>query len=178
MSLVLSPTPRVSFTHMRSVASVAIQVVVLVSIAAAFFFRFPHVAGISMTPCVAEGEIVMINTLAFRLGPIDRGAIVAFHHDLGDPETYLKRVVGLPGETVAIDRGIVAVDGRVLNEPYVRFPDTRTSPPYRVAAGTVFVLGDNRANSDDSRSWGAVPNTAIVGRAIFGLWPFDHWGAL
>ncbi len=178
MSYVLSLTPRVSFTHIRTIASVALQLLVLSAIAAAFFIRFPHVAGLSMSPRVAEGEIVVINTLAFRMDAIRRGEIVAFRHDAGDPETYLKRVIGLPGERIAIDDGIVSVDGRPLAESYVRFPDRRSFPSYTVPAGTVYVLGDNRANSDDSRIWGAVPENAIVGRAIVGIWPLDHWGLL
>jgi signal peptidase I len=175
---VLSLTPRVSFTHIRTVGGVALQICALVAIAAAFFVRTPHVAGMSMSPRVAEGEVVMINTLAYRMSAVRRGEIVAFRHDAGDPETYLKRVIGLPGERIAIDRGVVSVDGRVLAEPYVRFHDRRSFPTYTVPADTVYVLGDNRANSDDSRMWGAVAESAIVGQAVLGVWPLDHWGVL
>jgi signal peptidase I len=97
--------------------------------------------------------------------------VVAFRHDAPNPETYIKRVVGLPGERVGVRDGVVTIDGRRLSEPYVRFPDRRSAPPVTVPANAYYVLGDNRADSDDSRSWGVLSAKDVVGRALVGIWP-------
>ena len=155
----------------RTVVSLSAQLALLLMIGMAFFLRTPQVAGLSMEPRVHPGEFVLINTLAYRFAPIRRGDVVAFRHDAPTPETYIKRIVGLPGETVAIRDGVVFVDGRALAEPYVRFRDRRSAPPVTIPAGSYYVLGDNRADSDDSRDWGVLPASAIVGRAVVGIWP-------
>jgi signal peptidase I len=155
----------------RTVVSLSAQLVVLFLIAAAFFMRTSPVDGLSMEPRVHAGEIVLINTLAYRFGPVKRGDVVAFRHDAPTTETYIKRVVGLPGERVEVRDGVVAIDGRVLSEPYVRFPDRRGAPPVVVPPGAYYVLGDNRADSDDSRNWGVVHQDDIVGKALVGIWP-------
>ncbi len=126
----------------RTVVSLSAQLVVLLLIAAAFFMRTSPVDGLSMEPRVHAGEIVLINTLAYRLGPVRRGDVVAFHHDAPTLETYIKRVVGLPGERVAVRDGVVTIDGRVLPEPYVRFPDKRSAAAALVPAA--FVLRARR----------------------------------
>jgi signal peptidase I len=155
----------------RTLVSLTAQVVLLVAIAAAFFLRTPQVDGISMEPRVHAGEFVLINTLAFRFGPIRRGDVVAFRHDAPTPETYIKRVVGLPGERVEVRDGVVSVNGRTLAEPYVQFPDRRSAPPVVVPPNAYYVLGDNRADSDDSRTWGVLAAPDIVGKAVVGIWP-------
>jgi signal peptidase I len=151
--------------------SLSAQVVVLALIAAAFFMRTSPVAGLSMEPRVHPGELLLINTLAYRLGPIRRGDVIAFRHDAPNPETYIKRIVGLPGERVAIDAGVVRIDGRVLAEPYVRYRDRRSAPALVVPPHAYYVLGDNRADSDDSRDWGVLREGDVTGRALVGLWP-------
>ncbi|BDE05321.1 signal peptidase I [Vulcanimicrobium alpinum] len=158
-------------TRARTFVSLSAQVVVLAAIAAAFFVRTPQVDGLSMEPRVHAGEFVLINTLAYRFGTVQRGDVVAFRHDTPTPETYIKRVVALPGEQVRVDRGVVSVNGRALAEPYVQFPDRRSAPAVTVPAGAYYVLGDNRADSDDSRSWGVLPQHDIVGKALVGIWP-------
>jgi signal peptidase I len=144
----------------------------------AFFMRTPQVAGLSMAPHIASGEFVLINTIAYRMHAPARGDIIAFHHDGPTPETYIKRVIGLPGDRVRIDRGIVYVDGARLDESYVRYPDQRSFPEVTVPAGQLYVLGDNRADSDDSRFWGFVPQDQVLGKAVAGIWPLKQVGAL
>jgi signal peptidase I len=157
--------------RIRTVASVCTQLLVLGLIGAALFLRAPHVSGFSMEPRIRSGEFILINTLAYRFGGIRRGDIVAFRHDSPTPVTYLKRVIGLPGERVSIDRGAVSIDGKPLDEPYVRYRDGRSRRSVVVPAGGVYVLGDNRANSDDSRNWGILPEHDVLGKAIVALWP-------
>ncbi len=131
-----------------------------------------------MAPRIASGEVVLINTIAYRMHAPARGDIIAFHHDGATPETYIKRVIGLPGDRVRIDRGAVYVNGAALDEQYVRYPDRRSFAQVTVPAGELYVLGDNRADSDDSRFWGFVQESAVLGKAVAGIWPLGHAGAL
>lgn len=164
--------------HWRSVASATLQIAALCILALAFFMRTPQVSGLSMAPHIASGEIVVINTMAYRVGAPARGDIIAFHHDGPTPEIFIKRVIGLPGDRIAIDRGTVIVNGTPLVEPYVRFPDERSFRAVTVPQGSLYVLGDNRADSDDSRFWGFVPENQVLGKALAGVWPLGHLGAL
>ena len=158
-------------SHPRHALRVSVQVVVLLAIGMAFFLRIPQVTGPSMLPHVQPGELVLINTLAYRLGPIKRGDIVALDHDEATAQTFLKRVVALPGDRVRIERGTLFVNDRAVSEPYVSFPDPRDVPEVTVPAHGLYVLGDNRAESEDSRVWGPVDENAVIGKAIVGLWP-------
>jgi signal peptidase I len=158
-------------SHTRHVFRVSLQVVVLLAIGMAFFLRIPQVTGPSMLPHVHPGELVLINTLAYRLGPIKRGDVIALDHDEATAQTFLKRVVALPGDRVRIDRGTLIVDDRPVAEPYVSFPDRRNVPEVTVPLHGLYVLGDNRAESEDSRTWGPVDENAVIGKAIVGLWP-------
>ncbi|MBV8197823.1 MAG: signal peptidase I [Candidatus Eremiobacteraeota bacterium] len=162
----------------RSVASVSLQFAALVVLALAFFMRTPQVSGLSMAPDIASGEYVLINTVSYRLGHPHRGDIVAFRHERSAPSVYLKRIIGLPGDRVAIVRGAVYVNGSRLDEPYVRYADTRTFSEVMVPAGSLYVLGDNRANSDDSRFWGFVDDPMVIGKAVAGIWPLARMGTL
>jgi signal peptidase I len=163
--------------RIRTIASVCTQLLVLALIGAAFFLRAPHVLGLSMEPRIHSGEFVLINTLAYRLSSIRRGDVVAFRHDSPTPTTYLKRVVGLPGERVSIDRGTVEIDGKPLAERYVRYRDAQSRPPVVVPPDGLYVLGDNRRNSDDSRNWGILPAHDVVGKALVALWPLHELDA-
>jgi signal peptidase I len=155
-----------------------LQLAVLAALALAFFLRMPQVSGISMAPHIASGEIVLINTMAYHFQSPARGDIIAFHHDAPAEETFIKRVIGLPGDRIAIDRGRVIVNGMPISEPYVQYPDTRSFAPVTVPPNELYVLGDNRADSDDSRFWGFVPRDQVLGRAVAGIWPIAHLGAL
>jgi len=158
-------------TQARTIASVIVQVIVLALIAAAFFVRIPQVSGPSMEPRIQPGQVVLINTLAYRFGKPARGAIIAFRHDAPTPETYIKRIVGLAGDRIAITGGTVSVNGAPLDEPYVRFRNAQTLAPLTVPAGTVYVLGDNRSDSDDSRDFGPLALQDVIGQAVVALWP-------
>ena len=162
----------------RSIASLALQLAVLSLLIAAFFMRLPEVSGLSMEPHIHSGEFVLINTFAYRLGGPKRGDIVAFRHEGDDREVFIKRVVGLPGDRIVIDRGRVYTNGAPLDEDYVKDPDGRSFAEVVVPANSVYVLGDNRANSEDSRFFGPVNDDRLIGRAIAGVWPPRMLGAL
>ena len=133
------------------------------------------VEGTSMLPRLHDGERIFVNKLIYYgLPPLDRGDIVVFWFPDDPSKSYIKRVIGLPGETVQMRAGRIFVNGKELHEPYLDpqlnvAPDDR--PPTYVRPHYFFVMGDNRDNSSDSRSWGLVPEKYIYGKALFRYWP-------
>lgn len=105
-----------------------------------------------------------------------RGDVVVFRFPRDETRDFIKRVIGLPGETVEVRDGTIFVNGTPLREPYVKEPPAYPLPPTRVPPGHYFVLGDNRNNSSDSHSWGVVPEDNIIGRAWMRYWPLAEWG--
>lgn len=168
----------VRFLRWRSVANLALQLAVLALLIAAFFVRLPQVSGLSMEPHIRSGEYVLINTFAYRLSLPGRGDIVAFRHEGDSRSVFIKRVIGVPGDRIRIDRGRVYRNGVALDEPYVLHPDDRSFAEISVRPGSVYVLGDNRAQSEDSRLFGPVGDDRLIGRAIAGLWPPHLLGGL
>jgi signal peptidase I len=173
---------------LRHAGALLVQAVVVVCLLSLFVLRVPQVDGHSMAPQIDDGDHVVIDTVAYDLRvdrpgggdplldmhvrPISRGDVVAFVHGSGDDRRiYLKRVIGLGGETVALERGVVAVNGTTLVEPYAPRLDATDMKAVAVPAGCLFVLGDNRPDSDDSRSMGAIPESAVIGRAVVVAWP-------
>ena len=168
----------VRFVRWRPVANLAWQLALLAALIAAFFVRLPQVTGLSMEPHIRSGEYVLINTFAYKIGSPRRGDIVAFRHDGDARAIFIKRVIGLPGDRIRIDRGDVYVNGVKLDEPYVRHGDRRTYAEITVPPATLYVLGDNRAESEDSRSFGPVGEGLLVGHALAGIWPPYMLGGL
>jgi signal peptidase I len=168
----------VRLVRWRPAANLALQLAVLAVLIAAFFVRLPQVTGLSMEPQIRSGEYVLINTFAYRIGEPRRGDIVAFAHDGDTRAIFIKRVVGVPGDRIRIDRGRVYVNAAFLAEPYVRHADNRSFDEVTVPPSSVYVLGDNRAQSEDSRFFGPVSDALLVGRALAGVWPPRMLGAL
>jgi signal peptidase I len=132
----------------------------------------PHCTG-------SFNDRVIANRLAYRFGSPRRGQIVVFQAPAdacGVGGTFVKRLIGLPGDTITESDGYVSVNHHRLAEPYVK-PALRdhTSGTWHVPAGHYFFLGDDRANSCDSRTWGAVPRSSLVGPVLFIYWPPTRW---
>jgi signal peptidase I len=164
--------------HRRRAALIAVAALAVVALALARTlvaepFRVPSA---SMEPTLRPGDSVLVDKLA---GAPHRGQLVAFHVP-GSTDVLLKRVAGTTGDTVAIEDGVLVVDDRRLHEPYYdpKSLDSVYFGPFRVRRGTVFVLGDNRANSEDSRTFGAIPTRDIIGVAVAIVWPPDRWRGL
>jgi len=136
-----------------------------------------RVENISMEPTLMPGEFILVNKLAFELNDIHRGDIIVFHFPQNQKEDYIKRVIGLAGDTVTVRANKVLVNDQEINEPYIA-----AAPAYngtwQVPAGNLFVLGDNRNQSSDSHSWGFVPDDLIVGKALVIYWPLDQFKTL
>jgi signal peptidase I len=133
-----------------------------------------RVDGFSMIPTLEDGEFVLVSKLNYRLGAVERGDIVVFHYPVDPKQELIKRVIGLPGDTIKVMDGVVSVNAQVLDEPYIA--DTpRYSGEWIVPEGQVFVLGDNRNDSSDSHQWGYLPFEKIVGKAVVIYWPPSLW---
>jgi signal peptidase I len=157
--------------------SVLIAVLVIL-----FLYRPVKVEGTSMMPSLLDQERLFINQFSYKfgLGDIKRGDTVVFWYPEDTTKSYIKRVIGLPGDTVSVDDGYVIVNGKKLVENYVppEYRDNRPYPPTVVPSNDYFVLGDHRVSSNDSRAWGFVPRNYIYGRAVFVFWPLDHMGSV
>jgi signal peptidase I len=184
------------------IVAVAVGLAVLVR---AFVAQAYWIPSGSMIPQLEVNDRVIVSRLAYHLHPVHRGDIIVFKspphveppvrapsnpisrvlHDAGvalgfaqDQTVLIKRVIGLPGETVSASGGRVYIDGRLLVEPYLPagtytggIDGAASFAPVRVPPGKVFVMGDNRENSEDSRFFGPIPESTIIGRAIWRVWP-------
>jgi signal peptidase I len=139
-----------------------------------------NIVGNSMTPLLSDHEAIVINKLVYYFEPVHRGDVVVFRYPLDANQSFIKRIVGLPGETVQIRQGLVFVNGNWIPEPYVSSQNKDLSDfgPVKVPSRSYFVLGDCRSSSNDSRVFGNVTKQLIEGRAIFAYWPIDHFGSL
>jgi signal peptidase I len=139
-----------------------------------------RVQGTSMLPLLEDGERIIVNKFIYRFHPIERGDVVVFWYPRDPAVSFIKRVVGLPGDTVEIRTGQLYVNGQIVREDYLapRFRDDDSMAPTKVEKGYYFVLGDHRNSSNDSRSWGEVPEKYIYGRAVYRFWPLSKLGPI
>ena len=133
-----------------------------------------------MAPLLADQERIFINKFVYRLEPIERGDVVVFWYPLDQTKSFIKRVVGLPGDEVEIRAGRVYINDMVLDEPYVppEYSDRSAYGPVRIPSDEYFVMGDHRISSNDSRIFGPVPGGFIYGKAVFAYWPMTQFGTL
>lgn len=170
--------------------AIAVALVIKTFVLQAFF-----IPSESMEPTLLVGDRVLVNKLSYHLHDVNRGDVVVFERPDGETEAIkdlIKRVIGLPGDTVVFKDGQVYVNGQQLSEPYlptgtitIPGPGSATYPhkctvddPCKIPDGSVWVMGDNRANSKDSRYFGPIPEDRIVGRAFVIVWPFSRFGGL
>ncbi len=137
-----------------------------------------QVLSISMQPTLYEKDFVLVNKVVYKVDTPERGDVIVFRYP-PNPETtpYIKRVIGLPGDTVRITNGRVFVNDQPMIEPYIAAPPDYNGQWF-IGDGELFVLGDNRNNSSDSHHWGMVPLENVIGKAEFVYWPAEHWQVL
>jgi signal peptidase I len=141
-----------------------------------FGFQIARVEGQSMAPTLADQDRLIVNKLAYRLGPPRRGDIVMLYYPRDPDKSFVKRVIAEEGDTVKIEDGRVFVNDVPMPDDYV-LPEYRShedEPPRIIQPGYYFVMGDHRNNSSDSRTWGEVPKKYIVGRVQLRWWPIPH----
>src|SRR6266568_1478760 len=145
-----------------------------------FLYQPVKVEGTSMAPLLSDQERIFINKFVYHFEPIGRGDVVVFWYPLDRTKSFIKRVVGLPGDEVEIRRGRVYINGKSLEEPYVpsQYVDTAAYGPVEIPRDEYFVMGDHRISSNDSRIFGPVPAAFIYGKAVFAYWPWTQFGSI
>ena len=158
-----------------------VETMVLVAIAFlvinALIGRF-RIEQVSMQPNLHEGEYVIVDKVSYALRQPERGEIIALKNPTPSQPDLIKRIIGLPGETIEVRSGQVYINGQPLTEPYIREPIAKDFPATQLPMDHYFVMGDNRNNSSDSREFGARPANDIVGRAWIIYWPPADWQVL
>lgn len=174
--------------------AVAVGALAVALLIKAFLLQAFYIPSASMEPTLHENDRVLVNKLSYRFGDVQRGDIVVFSKPPGaggSIDDFIKRVIALPGETISFSGGTVFVDGRAIVEDYVHGVRTTNGNPIpgcanepaaadtcKVPDGMVFVMGDNRDDSADSRSFGPIDEESIVGRAFLKVWPLGDLGFL
>jgi signal peptidase I len=179
-----SPTPEKSALKAAwENVQIAVVALVLALLIRGFVAEPRFIPSNSMVPTLRIGDRLIVEKLSYRqhephfrdivvFQPPDRLLSQGYKAD----QAFIKRVIGLPGQTVEVKQGKVFVDGKALNEPYIAAPPTYVMKPIVVTPGHVFVMGDNRNNSNDSHVWGLLPQANIIGRAWERFFPFDRLG--
>jgi signal peptidase I len=161
------------------VIGAAVMVAVLLR---TFVVQTFYIPSDSMVPTLQRNDRVVVNKLSYHMHAVHRGDIVVFTTPPGVNKSFkdlVKRVIGLPGETVSAQHGKVFVNGRELTEPYLpKDVTTNDFGPVRVPPDSLWVMGDNRGDSEDSRVFHAIPERTVVGRVFVRIWPFSRIGLL
>ncbi len=178
----------------RTLVEYALLAVVAVAVALliqAFLVKPYRIPSESMENTLLIGDRVLVDRISWRFTEPQRGEITVFHPPFSGP-VLIKRIVGMPGDVISLNDGYVYINGRKLDEPYVRRIGGRQEPtdpftnglawslqqPYHVPAGTYFMMGDNRTDSGDSREFGPVRRSQLVGHAFWRYWPPGRFGGL
>jgi signal peptidase I len=160
------------------------EMLVTLAVAVVMFFLLQFtiqssvVVGSSMEPNLQNGQRLVVNKAAYTIGEPVRGDVVVFRSPGNMSTEFIKRVIGLPGDTVEVRDGKVFVNNTSLSEPYIASPPRYTLSSETVPAGSYFVLGDNRNNSNDSHNGWMVPRQNIVGKGWLSIWPPGDWGLI
>jgi len=147
-----------------------------------FLFRPFQVSGESMYPTFKNGEYILTNLIAVRANGIERGDVIVFKAPPDREKDFIKRVIGLPDETILLKDGLVYINGKRLDESTYLHTDVKTyggsflkdGEPFTIPSETYIVMGDNRPFSSDSREWGLLTSSAIIGKSMFVYWPINH----
>ena len=151
--------------------------IIIYAVLSTFIGRFT-VLSISMEPTLYQGQYLLINKQGHKIWPLQRGDIIVFKYPNNPEKYYIKRLIGLPGEKIELRGGKLYVNGELTPEPWIAGLKWSSSGSWKLDNDQYFVMGDNRNNSSDSRSWGAVGKEYIIGKALFRYWPIPDLGPL
>ncbi|MEO0539750.1 MAG: signal peptidase I [Cyanobacteria bacterium P01_A01_bin.105] len=163
-----------------------VAIALVISVVVRLFIAEPrYIPSNSMDPTLHVGDRLLVEKVSYRLHSPVSGDIVVFAPPpqlqavgFTADQAFIKRVIALPGQTVSVTQGQVYVDGQSQQEPYILASPTYEMSPYQVPPGQLFVMGDNRNDSNDSHIWGALPTQNVIGRAVLRFWPPDHLGPI
>jgi len=173
------PQPSAAKAAVSWLRDLSLSVVIMI-IVILFLYQPVKVEGTSMMPSLVNQERIFINKFVYRFYPIQRGDTVVFQFPRDTSKSYIKRVIGMPGDTVDVDHGTVIVNGKRLDEPYVpdEMRDMQTAKTTTLKPDEYYVMGDHRNSSNDSRNWGPVERKYVYGKAVFVYWPLERLGLL
>lgn len=174
-----NPTRRSRGAFLLWVRDVAVSAVASI-LFILFLYQPVRVEGTSMMPRLENHDRLFINKFVYHFEAINRGDVVVFHYPLDPSKSYIKRVIGLPGDRIQIIRGRVWLNGKMLREPYVpaRYRENDSMAAMTVPKDCYFVMGDHRSISSDSRAFGPVERSLIYGKAEFIYWPAKDAGVV
>lgn len=163
-----------------------LAIALLLAVVIRFWVAEPrYIPSDSMLPTLHIGDRIVVEKVSYRFRPPAPGEIVVFDpplqlQDMGyrPDKAFIKRVIGAPSDVVQVKQGVVYRNQQPLTEPYIAEPPAYNMQPVQVPAGAVFVMGDNRNNSNDSHVWGFLPQQNIIGRAVFRFYPLSAIGGL
>jgi len=170
-----TPAPRPPWRSLLREIVETVLLTVLIYVSVNFATGRFKVEGSSMEPSFHPEQYVLVDKISYRLRAPQRGDVVIFHYPQATERDFIKRIIGLPGETVDIHGGAVQINGQPLTEPYISAPPGYSNK-WVLEADQYFVLGDNRNSSSDSHSWGPLAQHYMIGRAVLVYWPPQQWG--
>jgi signal peptidase I len=152
--------------------------IIIYAVLSAFVGRY-KVLSVSMEPTLHEGQYLLISKQTHKLWPLKRGDVVVFRYPRNPKKNYIKRIIGLPGESVKFQDSELYINDKLVPEPWLsKQVHGARGGEWHLGENEYFVMGDNRNNSSDSRAWGAVNSQLIIGKALFCYWPIDGWGLI
>ncbi|MFK8182744.1 MAG: signal peptidase I [Phormidesmis sp.] len=163
-----------------------VTIALAIALSVRFFIAEPrYIPSPSMVPTLAVGDRLLVEKVSYRVRSPKRGEIVVFEpppqlqsYGYSSQQAFIKRVVGLPGQTVQVTAGQVLIDGKPLKEPYIFEMPLYEMQPVKVPDNSLFMMGDNRNDSNDSHVWGFLPAENAIGRAVFRFWPLEKIGRI
>jgi signal peptidase I len=128
-----------------------------------------------MEPGIHQNEYLLVSKAVYLFQQPQRGDVVVFHYPLDIHKDFIKRIIGIPGDTIQITKTTVSINSRIIVEPYTSHPFTYDRNTWKLGPEQFFVMGDNRDNSFDSRDWGPLERSYIVGKVVAIYWPLPNW---
>jgi signal peptidase I len=165
-------------TFFKELLVIVLSAMIIFLLVQVFFVGRYIVDGSSMEPNLYDNQRILVNKIAYAFSGPQRGDIIVLTPPYPSEHDLIKRIIGLPGDTVEIKDRVVYINGEILNEPYISDPPTYTLAEQVIPDNEYFVLGDNRNNSSDSHFGWTVNRDSIHGRAWFTIWPLSDWGSV
>jgi signal peptidase I len=162
-------------THLIRELIETIALTLIIFLVIRFAAQSFRVDGASMEPGLHTDEFVIVDKMSYLFQSPQRGDVIVFHYPVDTRKDFIKRIIGLPGDTIHVTSNSVIVDGQILHEPYISHPSNFENNTWKLGRDQFFVMGDNRENSLDSRSWGLLDRSYIIGKAVAVYWPVNDW---
>lgn len=162
-------------THLIRELIETIALTLIIFLVIRFAAQSFRVDGASMQPGLHTDEFVIVDKMSYLFQSPQRGDVIVFHYPRDTSKDFIKRIIGLPGDTIRVTSTSVIVDGQTLHEPYISLPFNFENDTWNLGPGQFFVMGDHRDNSLDSRSWGPLDRSFIIGKAVAVYWPVNDW---